>query len=165
MTGAVALTAFLGNRTSKPGLRIWYSLLRKPPWNPPRKVFGPAWTALYALIAASGYRVFCAPKSPERTRALGLWATQLALNGTWSWLFFGKRRVDWALGDLPALALDRRLREGGGQGRQAGGVDDGAVRRVGRLRGHAQRRDPAPKSAHAGRGRLTARHGGAIAAS
>ncbi len=34
----------------------WYQQLIKPSWAPPTRLFGPAWTALYALIAVSfGY--------------------------------------------------------------------------------------------------------------
>ena len=34
-----------------------------------------------------------------------LWFTQLALNGLWSWLFFGMHRIDIALLDIGALAI------------------------------------------------------------
>ena len=84
-----------------PGL--WYKTLRKPPFQPPSAVFAPVWTALYALIATSGYRVWKAPPSKSRTRALALWGTQLALNGAWSPLFFGARQKRAAFLDLLAL--------------------------------------------------------------
>jgi len=47
--------------------------------------------------------VFRTPPSGERTRALRLWWTQLALNGGWSPLFFGAHRPRLALLDLGAL--------------------------------------------------------------
>lgn len=36
----------------------WYSTLIKPTWSPPSYLFGPVWTVLYVLIAASFGKVF-----------------------------------------------------------------------------------------------------------
>jgi benzodiazapine receptor len=36
----------------------WYSQLIKPTWSPPSWLFGPVWTLLYAVIAASFGTVF-----------------------------------------------------------------------------------------------------------
>lgn len=40
----------------KPG--AWYAGLRKPAWNPPNWLFGPAWAVLYIMIAIAGYLVW-----------------------------------------------------------------------------------------------------------
>lgn len=101
--GASAIGALVMKKKG-PADGLWYRSLPKPPFQPPAWVFGPVWTALYGAIAYSGYRVWKAPKSPERTRALALWGTQLVLNGAWTPLFFGAHKPRLALADL--LALD-----------------------------------------------------------
>ncbi len=82
---------------------LWFRTRRKPSFQPPNWVFAPVWTALYGAIAYSGWRVWRAPSSPARTKALGLWATQLALNGAWTPLFFRAHAPTAALADLAAL--------------------------------------------------------------
>lgn len=101
---STAAVALVGSRATRRGRGAWYRLLDKPPYNPPSWVFGPVWTTLYGLMSWSAYRIWRQPPSPERTRALVLWATQLGLNGLWSPLFFGQHRSRAALADLAALA-------------------------------------------------------------
>jgi tryptophan-rich sensory protein len=110
LLGFGALTAaagFVGARATQKSVNsVWYKvLLEKPPFQPPRQAFGPVWTSLYALIAGSGARVYAAPPSPERTRALALWGAQLALNAGWSVIFFGARKPKWALAELGVLLV------------------------------------------------------------
>lgn len=83
---------------------LWYRRLHKPSYNPPELVFPLVWTPLYALIALSGARLWNAPPSTARTRALGLWAAQLAANVAWTAFFFGQHRPRRALADI--LLLD-----------------------------------------------------------
>jgi tryptophan-rich sensory protein len=98
--GATALVSVIGGRVTRGGRGLWYRRLRKPAGQPPPKVFGPVWTVLYGLMSWSAFRIFRAPRSPERSRALRIWWTQLALNGAWSPIFFGSRRKRGALVDL-----------------------------------------------------------------
>jgi translocator protein len=103
--GAIATATAVGGALVGPGrptVMAWYRTLRKPPFTPPSGLFGPVWTLLYALIAVSGWRVWRRPDSPERTRALALWAAQMAANAAWTPLFFGARRPTAALVDLGA---------------------------------------------------------------
>jgi benzodiazapine receptor len=86
-----------GNRDS------WYRRLDKPDFTPPDKVFPVVWTALYALIAWSGWRVWNAAPSRHRSAALRLWVSQLAANAKWSKLFFGEHRLVGSLADAIAL--------------------------------------------------------------
>ena len=106
----VALAAIVGSTIGAAALggtrsaqTRWYRRLKKPALTPPRAVFPVVWTTLYALQAASAYRVWRAPKSPDRTKALALWATQLGLNATWAPLFFREHSQKAALGDVAAL--------------------------------------------------------------
>ncbi|HVV86393.1 MAG TPA: TspO/MBR family protein [Kofleriaceae bacterium] len=102
ITGAAALIGNLATRRSVDSR--WYrDELKKPSFQPPRGAFGPVWTGLYAAMARSAARVWRAPPSPERTRALALWGTQLGLNAAWSVLFFGLRRPRWALVEVGVL--------------------------------------------------------------
>ena len=100
--GAAALGGLaMRGRGSAKG--TWYRSLDKPAFQPPSWLFGPVWTVLYGTIAYSGYRIWRAPRSPERSRALALWGTQLALNAAWTPLFFGAQRPRAALADIVAL--------------------------------------------------------------
>lgn len=81
----------------------WYAQLIKPPFNPPAWVFAPVWTLLYLLMAIAAWRVWCDGSWHEHRVALTLFVVQLTLNGLWSPLFFGLRRMDLALLDLLLL--------------------------------------------------------------
>lgn len=101
----VAAAGWFGARNSPkdPRAKLWYSRLKKPSYNPPDYVFPIVWTGLYSLIAVSGWRVWESENSPERTRALWLWATQLASNAEWTKIFFGEHRPTLALVDIVGL--------------------------------------------------------------
>lgn len=83
----------------KPG--AWYEGLAKPSWTPPKWAFPVVWTILYVMIGFAGWLVLEAA-GPAST-AFILWVVQLLLNAAWSWLFFGRRRMDQALIDVSAL--------------------------------------------------------------
>ena len=85
---AVVVTSALGQWATFPNLVPWYASLIKPSFNPPNWIFGPVWTALYALMAFAAFRVLKLAPSPARRMALILFFTQLALNAAWSWAFF-----------------------------------------------------------------------------
>lgn len=74
----------------------FYAQLSKPSWAPPAGVFGPVWSALYALMGVAAWLVWRSPR--PKGLALGLFGAQLAANALWSWLFFG-----WHRGALAAV--------------------------------------------------------------
>ena len=96
---AVAAVSATGS-LFRPG--AWYAALALPSWTPPPWVFAPVWSVLYCAIAIAGWLIWTTPGAKiERL----LWGAQLALNGLWSWLFFGLHRVGLALVDLSAWIL------------------------------------------------------------
>ena len=94
---AVTATAVLGGLASRPAQSAWYAKLRKPPYQPPRQAFPIVWPILYADIAAVSSATLDEYERrgahDERRRYLVALATNLVLNGSWSWLFFSRRML------------------------------------------------------------------------
>lgn len=85
----------------------WYRNLRKPSWNPPDGIFGPAWTVILGLAAWSGVSAWANAVDDGSGRALilSLFAVNIVLHMLWSPLFFALKRPDWALAEIPFLWL------------------------------------------------------------
>jgi len=84
----------------------WYENLRKPSWNPPNWIFGPAWTVILGLAAWSGVLAWTeAASGSDQLLILSLFAINIVLHMLWSPLFFNLRRPDWALIEVPFLWL------------------------------------------------------------
>lgn len=83
----------------------WYRELRKPSWQPPNWLFGPAWTLILALEAWSASLGWDAAEPGQRPLVVGLFAVNAVLHVLWSPLFFKWRRPDWALLEVPLLWL------------------------------------------------------------
>ncbi len=103
VAGAAMVTAqWAGGRygptPNNPRTASWYASLRKPGFTPPGPVFGLAWTALDALLGYAGYRLMAARPSPMRNAALGFWSLNVLGVGGFSWVLFGRRRLDAATG-------------------------------------------------------------------
>lgn len=91
LTGAVS--ALLSGSFS-----AFYSELLQPPLSPPGAVFPVVWAILYALMGISAYLVWSSD-TDELSRSLGLklYYTQLALNFSWSIIFFRFRALSIAV--------------------------------------------------------------------
>ncbi len=101
---AALAVAFTGGLLTKIG--PWYRGLRKPSWQPPDWLFGPAWTLIFALTAWAGVLAWQnAASRATRTEIIALFAVNGVLNVAWSWLFFTLRRPDWALAEVALLWL------------------------------------------------------------
>jgi benzodiazapine receptor len=98
----VAMAQIIGTRSgptpSHPRTAAWYAALRKPSFTPPAPVFGVAWTALDALLVFAGYRLLISKQSPRRSIALGTWSLNLLGIAGFSWVLFGRKKLDEALG-------------------------------------------------------------------
>jgi len=81
----------------------WYAGLRRPAFAPPNWVFGPVWTALYAMMAVAAWLLWRRWGFRGAGGALALFVAQLLANSAWSGLFFGLHRPLWALLDLVLL--------------------------------------------------------------
>jgi translocator protein len=91
--------AGLGSLGSRNAPRV-YPLLDKPRWAPPRQVFGPVWTLVYAGIGAAGWRL---RSHTDHGAVWLLHATQLVLNAAWPYTFFSAGDRHAALAVIAAL--------------------------------------------------------------
>lgn len=94
--GTEAVGGLSGWLTRK-GADLYARTVSKPPLSPPSMVFPIVWSALFALMGISAARVWQAPPSPERSRGLVLFGTQLAFNFFWSIIFFNAQAYGLAL--------------------------------------------------------------------
>ncbi|MEM0986274.1 MAG: TspO/MBR family protein [Pseudomonadota bacterium] len=80
----------------------WYERLEKPSWIPPNWAFPVVWTTIFALNVVAGWLVWRA-SGEAALLAMGLYGFNLVVNALWSGLFFGAKRMDWALVDAGIL--------------------------------------------------------------
>ena len=100
---ALAFAAASGGGFFRPG--EWFIALSKPSWNPPGWIFGPVWTALYAIMAIAAWLVWRRGGFAGQRGALSLFLIQLFFNALWSPLFFGLHQPALAFADIVLLWL------------------------------------------------------------
>ncbi len=99
-------TAALGAVVSGGSDDPWYAALAKPALNPPDMAFAVVWPILFGLMVLGAVLVrIKAGSFAAASSALGLYFTQLAVNLSWSWLFFGFHQVLFAMIALVVLWL------------------------------------------------------------
>jgi benzodiazapine receptor len=111
-SAAVATTAALGSLASSDVQSAWYAALDKPKFQPPGGVFPVVWTLLYSDIALTSAVAINRLRDRDPA-ALGRYrralALNLALNASWSWVFFKAHRLGpavWVAGALAASSID-----------------------------------------------------------
>lgn len=108
LLGLVALclvAAGVGGTVTSSSVGDWYQTLNKPSWTPPDWVFGPVWTALYLLMALAAWLVWRRGGWHVSRVSLRLFGLQLALNVSWSAIFFGMRSPGLAFAEIVILWL------------------------------------------------------------
>lgn len=95
--------AVLGAGGAVTDIGTWYRSLRKPPWQPPNWLFGPAWTLIFVAASAAFVLAWRAPGGEGRGMLVAAYVVNGILNFVWSLLFFGRRRPDHALVEVGVL--------------------------------------------------------------
>lgn len=80
-------------------IKGWYDTIQKPTWNPPNWIFGPVWSTLYLLMGIAVARVWHIGGSNSKT-AITTFIIQFVLNIAWSYIFFAKHEIGFALAEL-----------------------------------------------------------------
>ncbi len=94
----------LGGFLTFQSVKTWYVTLHKPTFNPPNWIFGPVWTTLYILMGIASFLVWQKRKESSMYKsAVAIYLIQLVLNLMWSYLFFYKHQIGWALAEIVLL--------------------------------------------------------------
>jgi translocator protein len=76
----------------------WYRNLKKPSWQPPDWLFGPAWTLILGFAAWAAVLAWDGTvDNAGRNAVIALYTVNFIGHFLWSPLFFSLRRPDWAL--------------------------------------------------------------------
>ncbi|MFN7990743.1 MAG: TspO/MBR family protein [Candidatus Micrarchaeia archaeon] len=87
------LAGVIGSVFTFSSIPTWYATLVKPDFAPPNWLFGPVWITLYAMMGVSAYLVY----ETGKRESLKIFGLQLALNASWSIVFFGLRSISGGL--------------------------------------------------------------------
>jgi tryptophan-rich sensory protein len=93
----VMLLGFVSGRLGGSAQDPWFIALDKPEIFPPPAIFGVVWPILYTLMGLAAAMVCAAWGSRYRGAAIGLFVLQLAVNLSWSPVFFGQHEITLAL--------------------------------------------------------------------
>lgn len=84
----------------------WYRDLKKPSWQPPDWVFGPAWTIILGLAAWAAILSWDQTGNrSDQAILMAVYGANFLFHLLWSPLFFKYQRPDWALVEVVFLWL------------------------------------------------------------
>jgi tryptophan-rich sensory protein len=101
--GICFAVAAAGGAITQPKIADWYAGLAKPAWTPPAWLFGPVWSFLYGAMGVAAWLIWRRTGIRGAILPLTLFAAQLALNLSWSCLFFGLQNPGLAFLDILVL--------------------------------------------------------------
>jgi tryptophan-rich sensory protein len=90
----------IGGTITRTSVSDWYPGLAKPWFTPSDWTFSIVWIVLFLLMGVSAWLVWRRIGFARGAVPLTWFAAQLALNLTWSILFFGLRAIGWALVEI-----------------------------------------------------------------
>ncbi len=85
---SILIPVLIGTLSSLFSGNMSTSMFNKPSFSPPSFLFPIVWTILYILMGISSYIIYSSD-SPNKRKALIIYAVQLFFNFFWSILFFG----------------------------------------------------------------------------
>ena len=88
-------------------MATWYDNLEKPPFTPPKTVFGPVWTMLYVLVFSALIAYFLSPEKNNLLPVTALLLVHFAASFSWTNLFFRQKKILVAFLDI--LLIDCTL--------------------------------------------------------
>ncbi|MDM8009862.1 MAG: TspO/MBR family protein [Parasphingorhabdus sp.] len=84
----------------------WYRDLKKPSWQPPDWLFGPAWTIILGLAAWTAILSWDQTDNrSDQAILMAVYGANFLFHLLWSPLFFKYQRPDWALVEVVFLWL------------------------------------------------------------
>ena len=99
----VVLGSIMGSVSGGGGDSAWYRMLEKPGFQPPGWLFGVAWAIFYTMMGLALAMILNARGAPGRGLAIGVFLAHLAVNYSWSPVFFGAHQVTAAFYLLLAI--------------------------------------------------------------
>lgn len=100
---ALSLAAGLVGRLASADAPGFYAALDRPGWAPPGWLFGPVWGLLYLLMGVAAWLIWRERGWAGGRAQLGLFLGQLAVNASWTWLFFARQSGELALAGIVLL--------------------------------------------------------------
>ncbi|MDD4901626.1 MAG: tryptophan-rich sensory protein [Patescibacteria group bacterium] len=96
----------IGSIFTTPAIGSWYVFLNKPAFNPPAWIFAPVWTLLYILMGIALFLVFRKVRENKLAKTGSIiFVIHLALNASWSIIFFGAKMIPLAFANIVILWL------------------------------------------------------------